>query len=488
MERFARRACLLLGCAAIVSIAGCYYLRTSSGGGQTSFKPPRVVRAADIAVPSGYQIEAVATGLTFPTGITFDGSGVPYVTEAGYSYGEVWTTPRLLRIDAKGGTTEIAAGRRNGPWTGVAFADDAFFVAEGGQLEGGRILRITADGRVTPLIDKLPSHGDHHTNGPAVGPDGKIYFGQGTATNSGVVGEDNFKFGWLQRFPDFHDVPCRDLELAGENFESSDPTKRTSETVKTGAFLPFGTAASKGQLVKAGLPCNGAILRINPDGSEAELVADGLRNPFGLAFAPDGQLYVAENGPDDRGSRPIWGAGDVLWRITPGTWYGWPDFAEGRAITYETYKPPHKKQPTNLLAQHPGTPPKPAAVLGVHASADGLDFSRSAAFGYAGEAFIAEFGDQAPVVGKVMHPVGYRVVRVNINTGRIEDFAVNKGRHNGPASKNENGGLERPVAVRFSPSGDALYVVDFGVMLETSKNSQPQQNTGVLWRISSTGS
>jgi glucose/arabinose dehydrogenase len=218
------------------------------------------------------------------------------------------------------------------------------------------------------------------------------------------------------------------------------------------------------------------------------LVADGLRNPFGLAFAPDGQLYVAENGPDDRGSRPIWGAGDVLWRITPGTWYGWPDFAEGRAITYETYKPPHKKQPTNLLAQHPGTPPKPAAVLGVHASADGLDFSRSPAFGYAGEAFVAEFGDQAPVVGKVMHPVGYRVVRVNVNTGRIEDFAVNKGRHNGPASKNENGGLERLVAVRFSPSGDALYVVDFGVMLETSKNSQPQQNTGVLWRISRTGS
>src|SRR5207237_7070713 len=136
-----------------------------------------------------------------------------------------------------------------------------------------------------------------------------------------------------------------------------------------------------------------------------------------------------------------------------------------------------EQQPGDVLARQPGTPPKPAAVFGVHASANGVDFSRSAEFGHAGEAFIAEFGDQAPVVGKVMHPVGYRVVRVDVNTGRIEDFAVNKGRHNGPASKNDNGGFERPVTVRFSPSGDALYVVDFGVMLESSEKTQPQQNT-----------
>jgi hypothetical protein len=87
-----------------------------------------------------------------------------------------------------------------------------------------------------------------------------------------------------------------------------------------------------------------------------------------------------------------------------------------------------------------------------------------------------------------MHPVGYRVVRVDVSNGRIEDFAVNKGRHNGPASKFHKGGFERPVAVRFSPAGDALYVVDFGVMLESKKGSHPQQKTGVLWRISRTGS
>ena len=40
----------------------------------------------------------------------------------------------------------------------------------------------------------------------------------------------------------------------------------------------------------------------------------------------------------------------------------------------------------------------------------------------------------------------------------------------GPASKIKSNGLERPVSVRFNPAGDALYVVDFGVLLmdETS--------------------
>ena len=68
---------------------------------------------------------------------------------------------------------------------------------DSGQLQGGRILRISPDGKITALVEKLPSFGDHHTNGPAIGPDGQVYFSVGVATNSGVVGEDNFKFGWL---------------------------------------------------------------------------------------------------------------------------------------------------------------------------------------------------------------------------------------------------------------------------------------------------
>src|SRR5437660_1702724 len=58
---------------------------------------------------------------------------------------------------------------------------------------------------VRDLVTDLPSLGDHHNNQMAVGPDGKIYFGQGMVTNSGVVGLDNFlPFGWLVKYPDIH--------------------------------------------------------------------------------------------------------------------------------------------------------------------------------------------------------------------------------------------------------------------------------------------
>jgi glucose/arabinose dehydrogenase len=479
---------LLLLCTGGVGLVGCYRMRSPSGGGKTTFKPPRQVRPADVALPAGYRIEPIATGLTFPSGVTLDDKGRIYVVEAGYSYGEAWATPRLLRLEPGGKFETVAAGGRNGPWNGVTFYQGAFYVAEGGEMEGGRILRVTADGKITPLVEGLPSMGDHHTNGPVVGPDGWLYFGQGTATNSAVVGEDNAKFGWLSRKPDFHDVPCQDVTLTGENFTSTNPLKPgAKERVTTGAFSALGTPTTKGQVIPGRLPCNGAVMRIPLGGGKPELVAWGFRNPFGLAFSPEGRLYVTENGYDERGSRPVWGTADHLWAITPGTWYGWPDFSGHHPLTDEEHKPPGKARLTFLLATHPNKPPEPTAILGVHSSSNGLDFSRRAAFGHAGQAFIAQFGDMTPPAGKVLRPVGFKVVRVDVNKGVIEDFAVNRGKTNGPASRIGGGGLERPVAVRFDPSGSALYVADFGVMTVSERGPSPQKETGVLWRISKEG-
>jgi glucose/arabinose dehydrogenase len=474
------------GC--LIILSGCYSLHGSSGGGQTSFQSPRPIQAADIAVPVGYRIAPVATALTFPAGVAFDDMGQVYVVEAGYSYGETWTTPRLLHVVSDRPPSVIATGGRNGPWTGVTFHQGAFYVAEGGELEGGRILRIDLHGSITPLVEGLPSLGDHHTDGPVVGLDGFLYFGQGTATNSAVVGEDNAKFGWLARHPSFHDIPCKDITLAGQNFGSSNPVQQdASARVTTGAYVAFGTPTSSGQVIRGQVPCNGAILRLPLHGGPLEVVAWGFRNPFGLAFAPDGRLYVTENGYDDRGSRPVWGAADHLWVVTPGTWYGWPDFSGHMPLTREEFKPPGKPSLAFVLATHPSPPPKPVAVFGVHSSSNGLDFSRNSAFGHVGQAFVAQFGDMAPDVGKTLGPVGFKVVRVEVTTGVIEDFAVNKGRSNGPASWVGSGGLERPVAARFDPPGTSLYIVDFGVMTMTSKGPAPRPGTGVLWRITREG-
>lgn len=476
----------------LLLVSGCYKLRPASGGGEIPSQVAAKARKADpadVALPRGYRIEVVAAGLTYPTGIAFDDTGAAYVIESGYAYGEDWQEPRLLKLGPRGVLTTIAAGDSNGPWTGLAWhrgedGSGAFYVAEGGQLRGGRILRITPGGGREALVEGLPSFGDHHSNGPAIGPDGMIYFGQGTATNSGVVGLDNHDFGWLERQPVFHDRPCADIVLAGVNYSTPNPlTPDKKDSAETGAFSPFGMRTLPGQVVKGEVPCNGAVMRVPVSGGRPQVVAWGFRNPFALAFSPGGSLFVLDNAFDERGSRPVWGAGDLLWKVREGAWYGWPDYSGEKTVDRAEFRPPGKDQAPLLLEKHPGEVPAPAAYLPVHSSADGLDFSRSPAFGHEGQAFVALFGDFAPAVGKTLAPVGFRVVRVDTADGVVEDFAVNRKGPHGPASLLGTGGLERPVSLRFTPSGNALYIVDFGVLRVKGKHLKPEKQTGTVWRI-----
>lgn len=472
-----------------VIASGCYRMRASNGGAQLKQIPQRTINAADVALPPGYKIEAVANGLTFPSAAAFDDEGKLYVIETGYAYGEVWELPRLLRVESNGSTTVVATGEKNGPWTGITWHEGVFYIAEGGQSEGGRILKINKQGVITTLVSNLPSLGDHHTNGPVI-KDGFIYFSIGTATNAAVVGNDNADFGWLKRQPNFHDQPCKDVILNGVNFTTGNVlTDAPDDKATTGAFVPYGTSTAAGQVIKGVLPCGGSVLRIPLSGGNVELVAWGLRNPYGLALAPDGRLFATENAYDERGSRPVWGSGDVLWEIENDVWYGFPDFSAGKPIwDDEEFKSPKENKVKRLLQQHPNTPPKPAAILGVHSSSNGFDFSRSDLFGFKGEAFVAQLGDMAPNVGKVLAPVGFKVVRVNVENGVVRDFAVNKGKRSGPASWLEKGGLERPLSVKFDPSGNAMYVIDFGIMPVTNDGPQPQKGTGVIWKITKSGS
>ena len=72
------------------------------------------------------------------------------------------------------------------------------------------------------------------------------------------------------------------------------------------------------------------VLWPGPNLTPAETWTLGHRNPYGLAFAPDGRLWETEMGP--RG-------GDELNLIAPGKNYGWPLVSEGR--NYDGVPIPH---------------------------------------------------------------------------------------------------------------------------------------------------
>lgn len=477
------------------AMTACFAGKSSKGGGEVSDKAiikasQRPANPYDIDVPPGYRIEIVAEKLTFPTGVAFGANNEIYVVESGYAYGEKLTTPRIIEVGANGSVRELLTGKgapNGAPWNGISFHEGALFVARGGALDGGSIVRHTLDaGAITEtkiLVDKLPSVGDHHTNGPVVSRDGWLYFGQGTATNAGVVGPDNDDFGWLKRRSDFHDVPCADVTLSGLSWTTKNPLTPADDEVTTGAYSPFGKPGTAGQVVKGVVPCSGAVMRVRATGGDVELVAWGFRNPFGLALDASDQLYVTDNGYDTRGTRPVFGAADMLWQVEKGRWYGWPDYSEGRPLTAGWYAEDKGAPKGFVLAAHPNKPPDPAVYFPVHSSATGLDFSHSAAFGHVGSGFVALFGDMAPKVGKVLQPVGFAVMKIDPKSGDLEYFARNRRDASGPASRRSHAGLERPIAARFDREGKALYVVDFGVVRMTDEGAKPVEQTGKLWRI-----
>jgi glucose/arabinose dehydrogenase len=477
-----------------------------------------------VEFPANTQMAVLAEGLTAPTCICFDyHKNILFVAEHAdrdgdpHIYGVRMDRPGYPRFDV------YPVGRRvpfiktgfevSGPIGGMVVAGGKLYVTHRDANGRGMITAFTDQGAHTTVVAGLPAQGDFGLTDITVRPtDGRLFFGMGTATNSGVVGNDNWQVGWVRKHAKVADQSSVWLKLNGYKFFTPNPDAGLfggPDIAVTGPFQPFGTS-DKNRISPAidGKP-NGAIYSVSPAGGDLVVEATGLHYPRGLAFTPFRypRLYATNNGMELRGSRPVKDDPDALLWIISGTWYGWPDFsADLSSIGEERFQPPPEmarrygypdlSPVIDLNASNPPNrlrpPDRETLLYGAFPSLSGtakLAFAPSSGpfKEYEGSAIITQFGDRAPFASgglALQRPVGYKLIRVDVDSPKreVSDFVVNTARL--PASKLGKGvvALERPVDVKFGPDG-AMYVLDYGVMRMKGGQEYTVAGTGRIFKL-----
>ena len=188
-----------------------------------------------------------------------------------------------------------------------------------------------------------------------------------------------------------------------------------------------------------------AVWQIDPASGAAEVFADGLRNPVGLAFEPSsGALWVAVNERDELGSDLV---PDYITSVQRGGFYGWPYSYYGGHLD-DRVKPPRPDLVARAIA--------PDYALGPHTGSLGLAFAQGSALGpaFAEGAFVGQHGSWN------RNPrSGYKMIFMPFTAGRpagmprdvLTGFLDGKGQAKG-----------RPVGVAIDRRGALLVADDVG--------------------------
>jgi glucose/arabinose dehydrogenase len=279
---------------------------------------------------------------------------------------------------------------------GIALHENQLYLATDRKVLVGDLEDDQTLSGLRTIIDDLPDAGQHPNRTLAIGPDGKLYITVGSTCNA-----------------------CKE-------------TNTKSAT----------------------------ILRANPDGSEVEVFAKGLRNTIGFGWQPSsGQLWGFDHGSDGRGDNQ---PPEELNLLRPDGNYGWPYcFADRQPDPQFSQDPPG----TTKESYCPTTLP-PILTYQAHSAPIGMVFYTGAQFPqeYQGDAFVAMRGswNRQPATG-------YKVVRVRFQNGwpiAIEDFMTGFLIENGAAH------FGRLAGVAQAPYG-SLFVAE--------------DTNGVIYRVSWTG-
>ncbi|HPR00882.1 MAG: sorbosone dehydrogenase family protein [Lewinellaceae bacterium] len=257
---------------------------------------------------------------------------------------------------------------------GVAFKDGSLYVAEVSKIwRFDRIEQnLTNPPKPVLITDKYPDKTHHGWKYIAFGPDGKLYVPVG--------------------------APCNVCE-------SEDPVFNT-------------------------------ITRINPDGSNREIVARGVRNSVGFTWHPQTkELWFTDNGRDWMGDDAP--SCELNHLTRPGEHFGFPYCHQGDL--------PDPK----FGAGHPCSEFTPPAMkLGPHVAPLGVEFYTGNQFptNYKNQLFIAEHGSWNRA-----NKIGYRIALVHMQGNQctsVENFA--EGWLQGETS------WGRPVDIEWMPDGSML--------------------------------
>jgi glucose/arabinose dehydrogenase len=346
---------------------------------------------AIVTIPEGFSVDIYARGQAIgtPTVLTFGADGRLYILSL---------EGRINAFEDRNGdgyaesqtTLYDNADAILNHAVGLTWYQEDMYISDSGRIS--IISDADQDGlldTVTPIIEGLVSleYWGHSNNGIAFGPDERLYVGIGSTTDHG-------------------------------------PMRRSREAM---------------------------ILAMNPDGSDVEVFATGLRNPYDLTFSPDGDLFTADNNPDrfDRTLRYL--PSEELNHIRQGHFYGFPE------VFGEPYPGHNSTAPvTNFF-------PSVASA--------GLAYYSASQFPshYRNGVYVAQWGS-------IAHPVQARDIRNGYLVAYVPLTPTANGTFTGDwevfAMFHQDQGEYRPVDVTVGSDG-ALYILEY--------------NQAVVYRVKYTG-
>jgi glucose/arabinose dehydrogenase len=238
----------------------------------------------------------------------------------------------------------------------------------------------------------------------------------------------------------------------------------------TWKYLGFGP---DGKLyVPVGAPCNicertdetqfASMLRMNPDGTDVEIFAKGIRNSVGFDWHPEtGELWFTDNGRDGLGDDV---PNDEL-NVAPeaGLHFGFPYCHQGNVPDpdFGATMPCSETTP-------------PVQFMGPHVAAIGMTFYTGSMFpsAYRGAIIIAQHGSW-----NRSEPIGYRLMTATVEGRSVTSFdpfvtGFQEGVRGGGRRGGGGGGNVRVIGDAFARPADVMQMPDGSLLMSDDEGGR----------------